>query len=53
MVLGENDSGDPMTFHLVPQAGQIFHLSCEIPQHLLDGLEQNLLYPLTFPSVPP
>ncbi len=34
-----SDSGDPLTSHLVPPAS--FHLSCEISQHLLDGLVQN------------
>lgn len=28
--------GDPLTFHLAPVAGQIFHSSSEISQHLLD-----------------
>ncbi len=29
-----NDFGVPLTFHLAPPAGQRFHLSSEISQHL-------------------
>lgn len=32
----------PVTPPVVPQAGQTFHLFCEISQHLLDALVQHL-----------
>ncbi len=32
---------DPQTFLLVQPPGQSFHLSSEIPQHLLDGLAED------------
>ncbi len=31
-----NDFSDPLTFHLVPPAGQNLHISCEISQRLPD-----------------
>ena len=36
-----NDFGNPLTFHLVPPAGQSFHLSREMPLSVHDGLAQN------------
>lgn len=58
-----NNFDNPPTFHVVPQAGQCFHLSSEIAQHLRDGLAQNTdphgMNPgnfsdhLTFPLAPP
>lgn len=35
--------GNPLAFAIVRPAGQSFHLSCEISQHLLDGLAQNVV----------
>ncbi len=32
--MNSNDFGDPLTFFIVPPAGQSFHSSSEIPQHL-------------------
>lgn len=37
---------DPLIFPLAQHAGQCFHLSCEICQHLMDGLMQNLVQTL-------
>lgn len=34
--------GDPLAFHLMPPAGQHFHLSCKMSEHLLDGLDADI-----------
>lgn len=36
--MNPTDFGDPLTFSLVPPAGQSFHLSSERSLHTLDGL---------------
>lgn len=36
--MNPNNFVDPLSFHLVPPAGQSSHLSNEISQHLLNGL---------------
>lgn len=38
--MNPNDLGDPLNVSLAPPAGRSLHLSCEIPQHLLDRLPQ-------------
>ncbi len=61
-----NNFGDSMTCPLTARTGQSFHLTCEIFQHLQDGLTQTFvgidgfrtIYPndfgdpLTFPVAP-
>ncbi len=37
------DFGKPLTFPLAPQAYQTFYQSCELSQHLLHRLAQNLV----------
>lgn len=37
------DFGDPLTSSLPPPAGQSFHLSHEVAQHLLYGVAQNIV----------
>ena len=39
-----NDPGDPLIWHLVPPAGQGFHLTCEISQLRPDGPAQDLAH---------
>ncbi len=41
-MMNPKDIGDPLIFPVAPSAGQSFHLSSEISQHLLDGLAQNV-----------
>lgn len=43
------DFGDPMTFHLMPPAGQSSQLHSDKFHHLLDGLD-NLVQTVIFPS---
>ncbi len=42
-MMNPNYFGDPFAFPVAPPAGQSFHLSCEISQHLLDGLAQKCI----------
>lgn len=42
------DFSDPLTFHSAP-AGQSFHLSSEMPSHLLNGLRQNYVQIIIVP----
>lgn len=44
-----NDFGDTLTSPLAPLASQSFHLSCEISQHLLDGLLQTFVWAFIVP----
>ncbi len=39
--MSPNDFGDPLTFDIVPPAGQSFHISSGISQHLLYGLAKQ------------
>lgn len=41
---------DALTFPLVPPASQIFHVSCEISQHLLGQLVENTVQTFMVPS---
>lgn len=43
--INPNNFGDSLTFPLVSPAG--FNSSCEISQHLIDGLAQNVLQTFT------
>ncbi len=67
-MVNPHDVGDPLTCPLMPPAGQSFHLSSKIYQHLIDGMAQKWAQnihgsqmmnpndfgdPLTFPVAPP
>lgn len=39
--MNSSDIGDPLTFPLGPPAGQTFHLSGELSQHLPDDLAND------------
>lgn len=41
--MNPDDFGDPLTFHLVPPAGQSCHSCCNMPEHQQDGLAQRQL----------